>query len=452
MNVSRISIFAGALGALAGIASSQVIKVNPETIDPLDPTRVQVAGLRCGTPAFAEFLDLAESPSDCSYNSTSILSQYDPTFVYEIPVVFHIIQHGNGNGNISNAQVQSQIDVLNEDFGAIGGSNGAGGYNTMIQFKLAEFDPSGNPTNGITRTTNNTWYNDGGSYWNSLAWDTNRYLNIYSNSASGALGYVPSLPQGGGLVGTNSDRVVLLWSSVGKNAPLFPYHQGRTGTHEVGHYLGLFHTFDFGCGTSSAPGCNTSGDRVCDTNSESGPVFGCPGSSNSCGSSDPYNNYMDYSDDLCMTGFTPNQSNRMRCTLENWRPNLASACAVLADEQFRNSGSNPSVYSANAPVNGATLSLAVDLSVRGHAFALVIGYNSQLDVPLSGGQQLLVNIGDPAGDLLGLAPKFGPMATWDIPVVTAPGTCGLEIYSQALMYGGVFPFGLSNARDLTVGL
>ena len=258
--------------------------------------------------------------SDCAYGWTNPTSDYDATFVYDIPVVVHIIQRTNGTGAITDAKVQSQIDILNEDFLALAGTNGANGTYCAIQFHLATVDPSGNTTNGITRSTNDTWFNDSGSYWNSLAWDTNEYLNIYTNSAAGYLGYVPDLPQGG-IVGSNADRVVILWSSFGRNGPIGPpYNQGRTTTHEVGHYFGLWHTFDGGC--ASVSNCYNNGDRICDTNAESQPVFGCPGSKTSCSSPDPYHNYMDYSDDLCMEEFTPEQMRRIRCTIEFWRSNL----------------------------------------------------------------------------------------------------------------------------------
>ncbi len=260
------------------------------------------------------------NPNDCSYDRTDPDPAYAPGVAkYRIPVVVHVIQRTNGTGFLSEAQIQSQIDILNEDFLAIPGTNGAPGTDSQIEFFLATEDPGGNPTNGITYSTNNSWFNDDGSYWNSLAWDTNRYLNIYTNSAAGYLGYVPDLPQGG-IAGSNADRVVCLYSSFGRDAPLDPYDQGRTATHEVGHYLGLYHTFDFGCGSTSS--CYTTGDRICDTNRESDPVFGCPGGSSTCGSPDPFHNYMDYSDDLCMNNFTPEQARRMRCSLLNFRPNL----------------------------------------------------------------------------------------------------------------------------------
>ncbi len=275
--------------------------------------------VRCGTPNMIPGSWNFNPPSDCNLNSTNPTAAYEPTEIWEITVVFHILRDTNGSGNVTNARCNSQIDILNEDFQAMAGTPGSPGYDTMVQFKLATVDPSGNTTTGINRHTNSTWHNDGGNYYNSLAWDPHNYLNIYCNEASGSLGYVPWLPQSG-TPGSNSDRVVALWSAVGRNAPIgAPYNQGRTVTHEVGHYLGLHHTFNGGCGGGN---CYTSGDRICDTNPESSPHFGC-GNANSCGSSDPTDNYMDYSDDQCMNVFTNEQTRRMRCTLQHYRPNLA---------------------------------------------------------------------------------------------------------------------------------
>ncbi len=304
-----LSTFASALVALGAAAGAQ---------DPVFPD-----GQRCGLPD-REARSLPSPadvpPSDCGLFSTNPSSAYDPTFLYDIPVVFHVIQNTSGTGFISATRIQQQMDVLNEDFQALPGSPGAPGTNAMIRFSLATVDPSGNPTTGITYSTNNQWFNDNGSYWNSLAWDPDRYMNVYTNDASGYLGYVPNLPQGG-IVGQNSDRIVVLWSTVGSPAPYgAPYNLGRTLTHEVGHYLGLEHTFNGGC--ASASGCYTNGDLICDTNPESQETFGCPGSKSSCGSSDPFHNYMDYTDDACMWEFTPEQANRMRCTIQHWRPDL----------------------------------------------------------------------------------------------------------------------------------
>ncbi|MAV55334.1 MAG: hypothetical protein CMJ28_05195 [Phycisphaerae bacterium] len=256
------------------------------------------------------------SGADCSLSSTNPSPVYDPSVtLYRIPCVVHVISNGS-QGNLSVDCVESGIRILNEDFLALPGTNGAPGTDVQIEFFLAEIDPDGNPTNGITFSNNSTWFNDGGNYWNSLAWDPSRYMNIYTNTASGNLGYVPGFPQQG-IAGDTSDRVVVLWSSYGDCSTQAPYDLGRTLTHEVGHYLGLLHTFQGGCDS----GCSTSGDLVCDTNSESQPNFGC-GTPSSCGSLDPVNNYMDYSDDACMNQFTADQARRMRCTLEFYRSDL----------------------------------------------------------------------------------------------------------------------------------
>lgn len=280
----------------------------------------QLVDTRCGTVGLGGVDHGAvRGGSNCSGSRTTIRAEFDPSVnKYRIPVVVHIIQSSNGTGAVPDSRVHSQIEILNEDFLALPGSNGAPGTDAQIEFYLATVDPSGNPTTGITRSTNTTWFNDGGGYYNSLAWDTNRYLNIYTNSGGGALGYVPNLPQGG-IVGSNSDRVVILYSTFGRNAPYAPFNLGRTVTHEVGHYLGLEHTFSGGCSNTY-----TSGDLIVDTNPESSPTFGCPGSRNQCGLPAPFHNYMDYADDICMNQFTPEQSNRMRCTLLNYRPALYS--------------------------------------------------------------------------------------------------------------------------------
>ena len=325
------SLVAGAAGLVALSAAAQAA---PQALIHTNPrTAIQ----RCGTLAGPDYgLDV---PGDCSSSQTNPDPVYSPgnLDVVEIPVVFHVISSSSGQGNLSSSQIQSQIDILNEDFRALSGTPGAPGVDTGIQFVLADTDPNGNPTNGITRVTNNTWYQQGiqESYRASLNWNPNRYLNIYTNltAGGGLLGFatIPQLqsPQ----AGTSRDGVTLNWRSVGRNAPLVPYNQGRTATHEVGHYLGLFHTFGntSGCGGGN---CLTSGDLICDTNAESDPNFGCNAGSASCGSTDPVRNYMNYSDDTCMNRFTLEQSRRMRCTLEFWRPNLAQPTAPVLGENY----------------------------------------------------------------------------------------------------------------------
>jgi len=281
---------------------------------------------RCATFSSKVLAPLKSLPqADCTFTFTDPAAEYAPTVaLYRIPVVVHIIEDSLGDGAISDALVQTQIDVLNEDFLALTGTPGEPGVDIQIEFYLATEDPGGSPTTGITRSTNDSWFLDSGSYWDTLAWDTDEYMNVYTNEAGGNLGYVPDLPQGG-IAGSNFDRVVVYWAAFGRDAPTGPpYDQGRTLTHEVGHYLGLEHVFFGGCGSDSAPGCYTSGDLICDTNAQSLDTFGCPGGQDTCGTGGPDNvtNYMDYSDDTCMNEFTAEQARRMRCSLLNWRPDL----------------------------------------------------------------------------------------------------------------------------------
>lgn len=303
---------------------------------------------RCGVVAH-EYADVERggSGSDCTYNLTNPSAVYAPSVVkYRIPVVVHVLRHSNGvTGNVTNTVIQSQIAILNEDYLALPGTNGEDGTDVQIEFYLATTDPLGNPTNGITRTNNTNWYNDTtdptlGAYYNNLAWDPDNYLNIYLNNigAQGILGYVPALPQQG-IVGQNADRVVIYWAAFGRNSPADPYDQGRTTTHEVGHYLGLFHTFDFGCGTLA--GCYTSGDRICDTNRESTEHYDCVAVATCAGDigNDDIENYMNYTDDLCMTHFTPEQARRARCSLEHYRPDLYEiVAAATCSDGIQNQG------------------------------------------------------------------------------------------------------------------
>jgi PKD repeat protein len=282
------------------------------------------SGARCGsTETEPEGIAQLMAATDCGRNSTTINGEYDDNRTLVIPVVFHVIKKTDGTGAISDALIQSQIDILNEDFNAVTGTPGAMGTNAKIQFVLAKLDPSGNPTTGIEVVTNNTYFQDPGSggqntMKRALKWDPTKYLNIYTNNAggSGTLGYAtfPSTS-----AGTQEDGVVLNWVYVGRNAPGGePYDQGRTATHEVGHYLGLYHTFQSGCGTTTAP--FTSGDLIGDTAREAQPNYGCNPVASGCGGGmSPIENYMDYSGDVCMTKFTVQQVNRIRCSMMNFR-------------------------------------------------------------------------------------------------------------------------------------
>jgi hypothetical protein len=276
---------------------------------------------------------------DCTMSRTIIQDEYWPTQTYTIPVVFHIIHKRDGTGNISDQRIRNQVSVLNQDYGAISGSAGERGYNTKIQFKLA----------GITRTANDNWFNDQDEvgFKRTLGWDQNRYLNVYVNSASGYLGYA-YLPQED--AGDVYDGVVLLYEAIGgRNNGFDTYDQGRTLVHEVGHYLGLLHTFEgYGCFEGY-----TSGDLVADTHSENDEHYDCRQTS-TCGTPDDIHNYMNYTTDSCMYEFTPEQANRLVCSLVNYRPQLY---------QTTSSGTQPTI-TVTAPNGGEGLTAGSTYTVK----------------------------------------------------------------------------------------
>jgi len=404
--------------------------------------------MRCGTPERVPMPPgFSGSPSDCGYDTNSPQAQYDPTFFYDIPVVFHVIQDNSGDGYLSPETIQDQIDILNEDFQALPGSLGAPGTAGKIRFHLATVDPAGNPTAGITYSMNNNWFQDSGNYWDPLAWDTNRYMNIYTNAVPCCYGYA-YVPQSGGVVGQSIDRIVLWWEAVGRDPTAgWPGNTGRTATHEAGHALGLWHTFDSGCGSAS---CYTTGDLICDTNDESTATHGCPGSKNSCGNSDPINNYMDYTDDVCMWEFTPEQVNRMRCTLENWRPDVF--VSVTPQETVRlGNPPNPNALlpgQTSGPVAAAVWDPVVDHGsfVPGAVVDYLILSLSSVEIPLG-----------PKGTLLCGAPFFlvipnlQPGNPYAIPVPNDGSLLGIGFCAQAASSAGGAQFRLTNALDCTIG-
>jgi len=244
--------------------------------------------------------------------------------VKTIPVVVHVI-HNGGTENITEAQIKNQIRILNEDYRKMTGTNGFGnGADSRINFCLATKNPDGKCTNGIVRIqstlTNHKNY-ERTALGNLSNWDSKKYLNIYVvksiNNGSGTLGYA-SFPGGP----ENEDGIVILHNAFGDTGTVSvssSYKLGRTLTHEVGHWLGLYHTFNNGCGNDLC----AEGDYVCDTPPAINPNFGCP-TINSCTNdspdvSDQIENYMDYSNDVCKSIFTEGQATRMHNTLDSLR-------------------------------------------------------------------------------------------------------------------------------------
>ncbi|GAB4253131.1 MAG: hypothetical protein Kow0079_08450 [Vicingaceae bacterium] len=249
-----------------------------------------------------------------------------------IPVVVHVIHEG-GSENISDAQIIDGITVLNEDYGKLPGTNGDGnGVDMKVRFCLAKIDPNGNCTNGIVRIksslTNHQTYER--PLLKELSfWDNNKYLNIYivKSISGGVLGY-SSFPGGP----PNEDGVVVKHNYFGRIGTAISTNSlGRTTTHELGHWFGIYHTFNNGCGSDL---CND-GDYVCDTPPVASPNFGCPSSVNSCNNDvpdvpDQIENYLDYTSDACKNMFTNGQKQRLQATLDTLRTVIWSAANLVA--------------------------------------------------------------------------------------------------------------------------
>ena len=257
--------------------------------------------------------------------------------IITIPVVVHVI-YKNSSQNISDAQIFSQIDILNEDFrmnnsdaSSVPSAFAGAAADCEIEFCLAVRDPNGNVTTGITRTYTTTSSFSGytsmkySSTGGQDAWNTSDYLNIWvCNLASGLLGFA-TFPGGN----SSTDGVVCDYAYFGNTGTATsPYDLGRTATHEVGHWLNLYHIWgDSYCGN----------DYVSDTPKHEESNYGCPSypHASSCSgtgsSGEMFMNYMDYTNDACMFMFSTGQKNRMRATLNGSRSSLLSSlgCQVV---------------------------------------------------------------------------------------------------------------------------
>jgi hypothetical protein len=227
-----------------------------------------------------------------------------------IPVYYHVINDNNGGGTqVTNQDVAAQIQVLNDSF-----SGATGGENTAFRFTLA----------ARTDTNNTAWYNMG--YGSTAERDAKaalrqggaNALNIYSaNIGDGLLGWA-TFPNSYRSNSSNDGVVILSGSEPGGFAA--PYNEGDTATHEVGHWLGLYHTFQGGCSRNN--------DSVSDTPAVRSPNFGClaPGSVDSCTGNkypgaDAVENFMDYTDDACMYEFSTGQNARASAMWTSYRAN-----------------------------------------------------------------------------------------------------------------------------------
>ena len=289
----------GALAQVSGgqldcapFSASSTVPEGKKIRDPHNFTEAEVAAAEASLDARLDELGLSQK----DLRGTAAIS---------IPVVFHVIRSGTdvSQGNLSDATVAAQVAQLNKAFK---GRESEAGVRTGFKFTLSQ----------TTRTTNADWFNlsYGGSdeiaMKNTLRQGGAGTLNLYSARLSGGLLGWATFPSG--YAGNPKyDGVVILDQSV-PGGPAAPYNDGDTATHEAGHWLGLYHTFQGGC---------SGGDQVTDTAPESSPAFGCPVGRDTCsgGGVDPIKNYMDYTDDDCMDMYTLGQKQRMKAQWAAYR-------------------------------------------------------------------------------------------------------------------------------------
>lgn len=260
-----------------------------------------------------------------------------PRSIVTIPIVVHIVYHvGSPLENISDEQIQSQIEVLNRDFRGRSSqiSEISAEFKPLVadvelEFCLASIDPRGRPTKGITRTettqqniANNAFQIKDGLNKGIDAWDTNAYLNIWVGArADGVLGQATRPNEGG----KDKQGLVIDYRAFGNIGAAFnnkPYNQGRTVVHEIGHYFGLQHIW----GDENEPSCSTD-DGISDTPRQNLTYANkCPSRFDletfSCGTRDMYMNFMNYTDDSCMAMFSLEQKKRMLAVLYEFRSGL----------------------------------------------------------------------------------------------------------------------------------
>jgi hypothetical protein len=285
----KIFVSGGTVAALAIVGASIAQQGAPQVI--------QQNPLRCSTKDLTPFeiqrveMDLAKQAQKRRVTVNGGV----------INVYFHVINNGTGlsNGNITDQMITDQINVLTAAYAQWGWS-----------FNLVSVD----------RTTNATWYTAGPNSTaetqmkNALRQGTADDLNIYSNNMGGGLLGWATFPSSYAS-NPKKDGVVVLYSSL-PGGSAAPYNQGDTATHEVGHWMGLYHTFQ--------GGCTNANDGVSDTPAERSPAYGCPTGRDSCAGRkypglDPIKNFMDYTDDACMDHFTAGQDTRMDSMFTTYR-------------------------------------------------------------------------------------------------------------------------------------
>jgi hypothetical protein len=223
-------------------------------------------------------------------------------FAATVPTYVHVISKGPraADGNVSDSRIRAQMDVLNQTFNGM-----RGGADTNFTFDLR----------AITRTTNAAWYamapgtGEERAAKRALHRGGPDALNMYLTEGGGFLGWAYFPKDVAGSTGREYLDGVVVASGSLPRGDIANYNLGFTATHEVGHWLGLYHTFQ--------NGCSAIGDRIEDTPRQRFPTSGCPEGQDSCAEPglDPIHNYMDYSYDRCYEEFTSQQGQRMA---EQW--------------------------------------------------------------------------------------------------------------------------------------
>lgn len=263
-----------------------------------------------------------------------------------IPVVFHVI-HKWGVENISQQQIQDAIRVLNEDFRKKSGTNGGSSTDPLAvdmeyEFRLAQYDPNGNPTSGVNRLYSPLTDNARDNAKSLSIWDAKKYLNVWivntiQNTTGDPNSIVLGYAQFPFMLNTNgsTDGVVLRADQAGVIEIGKADQAGRTLTHEIGHWVGLYHPFQGGCVGNTSASCASQGDQVCDTPPVSTSTSGCPTSRNSCTNDIPelpdlVKNYMDYADGTCMNMYTAGQKTRADASMNSFRSLVYSSSNLAA--------------------------------------------------------------------------------------------------------------------------
>ena len=290
-SVSMSGRFAVVLGAVVALGGCTGAEQKPAEQPPAAQQSTPQHGCATPTPSEAEQQSVEETLRTALAGRVEAQA-FGPV---TIPVYFHVIRDSSGNGGVTTTQINNQITVLNNAYAGCG-----------FTFTLASVDI----------TNNSTWYTcTGGScesnMKNALRKGTATALNFYTNNmGSGLLGWATfpwnyaSAPK--------MDGVVVLQSSL-PGGTAAPYNLGDTGTHEVGHWMGLYHTFQGNCAEPN--------DYVSDTPAHSGATYGCPVGSDTCASAgvDPITNFMNYTDDACMNQFTAGQCSRAQSMWTTYR-------------------------------------------------------------------------------------------------------------------------------------